>query len=202
MMQQDPRDLTLLLGSTCAHHSGQHQLTCVTLWPPQPGKSVPALWTPGSYLPLSPVGSLPWTTHPGVKPIGVGETVRRIVGKQLPPPSVMTFKPLPALSRCVQGIRHVCEAAVYAMCQVSKASDTDAIILVDTSNAFNMLNRQTALRNIHQLCPALYKALISTYREDVQLFINEEALLSQEGTTQRDPLAMAIYLIAITPLIH
>ena len=79
---------------------------------------------------------------------------------------------------------------------------TDAVILVDASNAFNSLNRQAALRNIHQLCPALSKVLTNTYREDVQLFIDGEVLLSQEGTTQGDPLAMAMYAIAITPLIH
>ena len=43
--------------------------------------------------------------------------------------------------------------------------------------------------------------LINTYREKAQLFIDGETLLSQEGTIQGDPLAMAMYAIAITPLI-
>ena len=59
-----------------------------------------------------------------------------------------------------------------------------------------------ALRNIHQLCPTLSKILINTYREDVQHFIDGKVLLSQKGTTQGDPLAMAMYAVAITPLIH
>lgn len=95
-----------------------------------------------------------------------------------------------------------CEAAVHAMRRVFETPGTDAVILVDASNAFNSLNRQTALRNIQQLCPTLSKVLINTYREDVNLFIDGEVLLSQEGTTQGDPLAMAMYAIAITPLIH
>ena len=44
--------------------------------------------------------------------------------------------------------------------------------------------------------------LINTYREDVQLFIDGEVLLFQEGITQGDPLSMAMYAIAITPLIN
>ena len=56
--------------------------------------------------------------------------------------------------------------------------------------------------NIHKLCPALSKALINTYQEDVQFFIDGEVLLSQEGTTQGDPLAMTMYAVAIIPLIH
>ena len=94
-----------------------------------------------------------------------------------------------------------CESAVHAMRQVFESSETEAIILVDATNAFNSLNRQAALRNIHHLCPSLSKVLINTYREDVQLFIDGETLLSQEGTTQGDPLAMAMYAIAV-PLIH
>ena len=64
------------------------------------------------------------------------------------------------------------------------------------------LNRQAALRNICHLCPPLSKILINTYLEDVRLFIDGETLLSQEGTTQGDPLAMAMYAIAVNPLIH
>ena len=88
------------------------------------------------------------------------------------------------------------------MQQVFAFSETKAIILVDATNAFNSLNRQTTLRNIRHLCPLLSKILINTYREDVRLFIDGETLLSQEGTTQGDPLAMAMYAVAVTLLIH
>ncbi len=88
------------------------------------------------------------------------------------------------------------------MRQVFESPQSEAVILVDASNAFNSLNRQAVLRNIHYLRPSLSKVLINTYREDIQLFINGDTLLSQEGTTQGDPLAMAMYAIAVTPLIH
>ena len=81
-------------------------------------------------------------------------------------------------------------------------NETEAVILIDATNAFNALNRETALRNIRHLCPPLSKILINTYRNDIQLFIDGETLLSQEGTTQGDPLAMAMYAIGILPLIY
>ena len=88
------------------------------------------------------------------------------------------------------------------MLQVFEAPHTDAVILIDAFNAFSSLTQQTPLQNIHQPSPTLSKVLTNTYREDVHLFIDREVLLSQEGTTQGDPLAMAMYAISITPLFH
>ena len=139
---------------------------------------------------------------PGVRPIGIGETIRRIIGKAI---SVVTREDVQEATGALQvcaGHLAGCESAVHAMRQISESPETEAVILVDASNAFNSLNREAALLNIQQLCPALSKVLINTYREDVQLFIDGESIPSSEGTTQGDPLAMAMYALAITPLIH
>ena len=139
---------------------------------------------------------------PGVRPIGIGETVRRIIGKAIATTISDNIQDAAGPLQVCAGHFSGCEAAVHAMRQVFEAPDTEAILLVDASNAFNSLNRQTALMNIHHLCPALSKVLINTYQEDIQLFIDGEVLLSQEGTTQGDPLAMAMYAVAVTLLIH
>ena len=82
----------------------------------------------------------------------------------------------------------------------------EAILLVhvDASNAFNLLNRKVVLLNILRKRPSLAKVLINTNRHNPQLFVDgdPEVLLSQEGTTQGDLLAMAMYAIGILPLIH
>ena len=75
------------------------------------------------------------------------------------------------------------------------------LLLVDASNAFNSLNRQISLHNIQTLCPPLAKILINTYRKEVPLFIDGHHIFSSEGTTQGDPLAMAMYSISAIPLI-
>ena len=73
---------------------------------------------------------------------------------------------------------------------------------MDASNAFNALNRQVALRNIRSLCPSIATILINTYRAPTDLFVDGSSLLSQEGTTQGDPLAVPMYAVATLPLIH
>ena len=73
--------------------------------------------------------------------------------------------------------------AVHAMRQIFDDTNTQAVLLVDASNAFNNLNCQTALLNIHLNCPSIAKVLINTYRADTQLFVDGETILSQEGIT-------------------
>ena len=79
---------------------------------------------------------------------------------------------------------------------------TEGVIPVDARNAFNTLNRKAALTNALHLRPSLATVLINTYRSDPPLFIEGETIMSKEGTTQGDPLAMAMYAIGTLPLIH
>ena len=41
--------------------------------------------------------------------------------------------------------------------------------------------------------------LINTYQNDAKLFVGGETILSLEGTIQGDPLAMAMYALALVP---
>ena len=59
-----------------------------------------------------------------------------------------------------------------------------------------------ALHNIQYICPPLATTLINTYRQPSRLFLpGGREILSQEGTTQGDPLAMQFYALATNPLI-
>ena len=80
--------------------------------------------------------------------------------------------------------------------------DTEAMILDDATNAFNRLNRQVTLVNCEVICPALSPILTNTYRNNSWLFVDGQCMLSKEGTTQGDPLAMAMYAIGTQPLIR
>ena len=75
-------------------------------------------------------------------------------------------------------------------------------MLVDASNAFNSINRMSALHNIRHLCPSISKVLINCYRAPTNLFIEDDTIYSQEGTTQGDPLGMPMYALATVPLIR
>ena len=139
---------------------------------------------------------------PGVRPIGIGETARCIISRAILATLKDEIQAVAGPLQLCAGQEAGCEAAIHAMWQVFETSKVEATIIVDALNAFNTLNHQNVLRNIQRLCPSLATVLINTYCEAVQLHIDGETLLSQEGTPQGDPLAMAMYAIGILPLIH
>ena len=142
--------------------------------------------------------------NPGIRPIGIGEILRRIIGK-----CVMTVTkgditessgPLQTCAGHKAGI----EAAIHAMAEIYDDDETEAILLIDASNAFNSLNRDAAVKNMKFTCPPLAKYIENTYREPSNLYIKGADggfIKSEEGYTQGDNAAMAGYLLGTKPLI-
>ena len=115
----------------------------------------------------------------------------------------------PSYNQDATGCQQMCggqicgiEAAVHAARQAFNSEKCEAALLFDASNAFNSLNRQTTLQNIRRLCPLIANILVNTYRAPTELFGDNDVILSREGTTQGDLLAMAMYGLATIPLIQ
>ena len=119
-----------------------------------------------------------------VRPIGVGEVLRRIMGKcatKVTKPDVIDASG--SLQVCA-GHKSGSEAAIHAMRELFEHDNSDAVLLIDASNAFNSLNRAAALHNIKVLCPSIATYAINTDREPARLFIvGGQELRSSEGTT-------------------
>ena len=139
--------------------------------------------------------------NPGVIPIGVCESVGRIVGKAILRVVGSDILDAVGVSQLCAGQDGGCEAVVHAAHQLFESADCEVVLFVDASNAFNLLNYQAALRNAFNLCPSLGSVVINCYYEKVPLFIDGEVIFSSEGTTQGDPLSMALYAIATLPLV-
>ena len=143
--------------------------------------------------------------NPGVRPIGVGEILRRIVGKVvvgcIREDIINAAGPLQTCAGLKSGI----EASIHAMRQIYELDSTEAVLLVDAENAFNNLNRKAALHNIKELCPPFFRYLSNTYQVPARMIVNDqtktENILSEEGSTQGDVAAMGMYAVSIRPLI-
>ena len=145
---------------------------------------------------------IPLEKKPGVRPIGIGEIPRRIVSSAtvslLNPNLIASTAPIQTCAGLSGGI----EAAIHTMRKIFNDSETEAILLVDAKNAFNSMNRQAALHNIHYTCPELAMFVNNIYSYEAELFLpnSEEKILSKEGTTQGGPESMAFYAASMMPL--
>ena len=106
-----------------------------------------------------------------MRPIGVGEVIRRICGKCVMNIAKRDVVEASGSLQLCAGQKSGSKAAIHAMHSIFEADDTDAV-RIDASNAFNALNyREAAPHNICVLCPVIAVYAINTYRHSARLFI-------------------------------
>ena len=137
--------------------------------------------------------------NPGVRPIGI-EVLRRIIGRTITKCISKDFLELGSNKQVCLGQKSGIEFAIHSLREKYEESDTEALLLLEADNAFNSVNREL-VKSCEILRPALYHAIYN-YSKPSARFVNHKELLSREGTTQGDPPAMAMYGIAVFPLIE
>ena len=78
---------------------------------------------------------IPLDKSPAVRPIGVGEVCRRIVGKVIMKYAKTDLQQAVGPLQLCAGFESGCEAAIHAMSEIFEEEDTEAVIFVDASNA-------------------------------------------------------------------
>ena len=147
---------------------------------------------------------IPLNKNPGIHPLGIGEIRRRIMAKAVTKISRSDIQAAGGtLPNLHVGIDRGIEAAIHAMAQAFDNDTTEGFQLVHAENAFNYLNRKTALTNIKSICPPFATFLNNLYQNAVTLHIpnSDQTISSEEGTTQGCPAAFYMYALAIVPSI-
>ena len=94
------------------------------------------------------------------------------------------------------------KSIIHAMKAIYEDKTCEAVLLLDASNAFNSINRNVFLHNVAIICPAIGVYVKNCYSlHSGQFIIGGKEIRSCEGTTEGDPIAMAVYAIAIIPMI-
>ena len=126
----------------------------------------------------------------GVRPISVGETLRRLSAKSA---SKMVyhnltkyFSPLQMRAGTPNGAK---TAAHAARSFLSAAKDDDIFIKLDFKNAFNTLKRDAIADSILQLAPELDPFFLTSYKAHSSLVHGDYVIDYQEGFQQGDPIA-------------
>ena len=136
-----------------------------------------------------------------IRPIGIGETLRRIMGKAL---TSLLRNDIQIATGCLQtcsGLETGIEAAINAMGASYENESCEAMLFVDAENAFNKLNRNAALHNVGEACPPFHKFPMNTYRKPAKLYSKTDIPFYHNCVTQGDNAAMAFHALATSPLI-
>jgi hypothetical protein len=100
---------------------------------------------------LIPLDKSPGSADLQIRPIGVGEVLRRIIGKAISWSLRDDIQKAAGPLQVSSGLKGGAEAAIHSMKKIFDDVNTDAVILVDAANAFNRLNRQVALHNMQYI---------------------------------------------------
>ena len=152
--------------------------------------------------PLMACRLIPLNKNPGLRPIGIGECIRRIIGKAVTNILKVDIQEQAGSLQLCSGVKSGIEANIHAMRSIYEDANTHGLIQIDARIAFNMLNRKNMNQSIKILCPELATYCSNCYINDARLFVTGGLeILSREGVTQGDPISMALYALGILPLL-
>ena len=140
-----------------------------------------------------------------VRPVAVGETLRRVLEKYL-----MRLPQTQDSARNLQphqfglGFQNACEILGRSLQQFIDWSDPPedwGILQIDLSNAFNAVDRSAVLKGVMGFCPHLLPWAIMSLQCPASLYSPFGELLSAQGVQQGSPLGPLFFTVAIHSII-
>ena len=132
----------------------------------------------------------PLDKDPGVRPVGIGEVLRRIIGKSV---LMIVKKDVMLAAGATQvcaGQSAGCEAAIHALRRVFEDVGSDGVLLVDADNAFNRLNPRScyAQHSVHLPCARNCSHQLLSYASSSVRDWRDGALFARRHHTRLPPL--------------
>ena len=130
---------------------------------------------------------------PGVRPIAIGEILRRIICRSIVMVTRTDIADLCGANQLCSDIKGGIEGAYNAMKELFEANRASGwgLLLVNANNTFNSLNRVAAIWNTRIQWPRCARFVFNTYRGYAPLVVqtkhNSEFIYRKEGVAQGDP---------------
>ena len=138
----------------------------------------------------------------GIRPIAIGYTWRRLAAKCVNKYAITLLGG--SLMPVQLGVGELggCEAAVHATRRFLAGMPDDYVVVkLDFSNAFNCIRRDAVLAAIANTLPDIYRFCHLAYQQTSILKYGQQAIDSQEGVQQGDPLGPLLFCLAVHPLL-
>ena len=112
---------------------------------------------------------IPLNKSLGVRPIGTGEALQRIIGKAVM--SVVkkeVIQVASSLQVCASQVPGV-ESAIHSMVDLFESNNSTAVLQIDATNVFNILNQNVFLQKVTY--PEIPNFVINCYTLPSRLFV-------------------------------
>ena len=138
----------------------------------------------------------------GLRPIAVGQTLRRMVAKCVSQHAMHTLGADLAPQQLGCGVPLGGKAAAHAARQfLNNMSPSHLLLKLDFKNAFNCLRRDKMLAAVKGSAPELFKFILSAYVNPSALYCGDQVIMSSEGVQQGDPLGPLLFCLTIQLLV-
>ena len=136
-----------------------------------------------------------------VRPIAVGNTIRRIAGKIC---SKSIQELLGNMLQPIQlgfGTKGGCEAAVHVVRDfIYSQTALRVIFKADFSNAFNTIRRDALMEKVKLYVPSVYGYVYQAYASETSLMYNGNIVHSATGVQQGDPMGPPLFALGVHSL--
>ena len=138
----------------------------------------------------------------GVRPIAVGNTLRRLAAKCVSTKVAHSLGRSMAPHQLGCGTPLSCEAAAHdAHIYIQNLPPGHVMLKLNFQNAFNTLRRDKMLNTVRESAPSLYSFIHSAYEKPSTLFCGDCTIQSSEGIQQGDPLGPFLFCLTIHPMV-
>ena len=138
----------------------------------------------------------------GLRPIGVGNVLRRLVSKCSASAVSKKAAELFSPHQLSVGVKGGCEALVHSLQNVmSRDLEEIMIMQVDQVNAFNLADRKKTFEEVITYFPELAKWIATCYGSASRLVFGDQVIQSMIGFLQGDPLAVLLFGLDLHPVI-
>ena len=137
----------------------------------------------------------------GIRPIAVGNLLRRLVGKCCASELQHRAATLLSPNQLGVGVRGGCEAIVHTVREPLKANPSLYLLQADLVNAFNLADRAAAMEDVAKLFPEILAWVTTCYGKPSHLLFGAITILSERGFHQGDPLAALLFALVLHPLV-
>jgi len=142
-----------------------------------------------------------------VRPIVVGEVLRRLVSKLCASKAYEVSAEYLQPLQVGVGVSGGVETLLHAFNRIIRSDlvvpEKTTLALIDFSNAFNEVNRHSMLKMVRDKLPSLFPWVYFCYSIAAPLFVESEIIHATTGVQQGDPLGPLLFALVLQPhLLH